>query len=294
MHSSAYLLLPLFLLSSCGDAPQPTVKVKPADTPALQNSVAQFQRGRLAIPSAYGATGRSLQPSTAEDAAAVDQALGQISNRSTLADIERVLSTVRHLESAEILRLVRALLEHPEADVRLTALTLVEGCNDITLMPLVEQSLADPADEVRLEALELAQHLSTPTLEPLLQRSLADSNPNARQLALHSALKQGAAVKERLLDAASSSPDPQLANAALAFTEATPSKGSIQRFFQALDHPSASVRTSAREMLTLTFHQDFSTAKQAQAWWKIHATAFNDDLVLTDVNLATQLARGKR
>jgi hypothetical protein len=284
------LLLPALLLTACGDAPKPPVAAEAKPKPKAETAIAEFARGRLSTPSAHPEKGRPFGQSSAEDRALVDAALQTLSSSSS-SEVEAKLTELRHIESAELLRVAGTLLQHSDADVRLNGLTLVEGYSDPGLLPLIQTAHRDSSADVRIEAMELAQYITSPTIQPILSAALQDTHNSVRHLALQSALKQDPAVQSSLLDSASASAYPDVAQAALAHTEASPKKSSIGRFFQALDHRDSTVRSQAHEALSLLLHQSFPSAQAAQSWWQKHATAFNDDLVLTDANLASQLAR---
>lgn len=281
------------LLAACGDSPeqpQERTTTAPAHS-ATATSVVEFRRGRLAMPSAHPEHGKPFSPSSAADKALVDAALPMLSSKSSAAEVEAQLTQLRQLESAELLRVAHALMQHSEPDARLAGLTLVEGYASQELLPLIQKAQRDTAEEVRIQAMELAQYVLSPEITSTLAPALRDPHPSVRHLALQSALKQDATSRETLLDAAASSPMPDMALAALAHTEASPKKANIGRFFQALDHADASVRAQSHEVLALTLHQSFPDARSAQAWWQQHSSSFNEDMVLTDTALATQLAR---
>jgi hypothetical protein len=283
--------LPFLLLAACDDAPRVTEPAKPQSQP--QPQLATFERGRLSTPSAHPEQGRSFAPSTQEDESVVEDALSRLGLHVSTAAVESALASVRHVESAELLRVASALQQHAEADVRLLGLTLLEGYSDSRVLPFILTAVKDSAVDVRIESMELAQYQRSADILPALTSALADSNVSVRQLALQSALKQDAATEAKILDAAVSSPFQDVAAAALAHTEARPQKANIGRAIMALDHSHPQIREQAHEMLSLLFHQSFPNSRAAQTWWQKYAPAFNDDLVMTDSTLATELANGR-
>jgi HEAT repeat protein len=280
-------------MTGCDDTTAPEKEPASQAPQPRGTPVTQFERGRLSMPSAYGERGRAFSATSPEDAAAIDAALKALANVRTLAEAEAIITSVRHIESAELLRLAQQLSSHQDPDVRLTALTLVEGFSDPNILPLIQKASTDSSADVRVEAMEVAQPIVHPRLQPILISSLKDSHPTVRQLAIFSALKQKPDVQRSVLDDAAKSPHADVAQSALSFTEASPSKTTVGRYFNALDHPDATVRIQAQEALALTFHQTFKTGAEASNWWAKHQQSFDDNLVLTDRELATKMARGQ-
>ena len=155
----------LLLLTACGDAPQPPATAEAQAKPKAETSITEFSRGRLSTPSAHPEKGRPFGQSSAEDRALVDAALQTLSSSSP-ATVEAKLTELRHLESAELLRVASTLLQHRDAEVRLNGLTLVEGYSDAGLLPLIQTAQRDSSTDVRIQAMELAQYVTSPALQP--------------------------------------------------------------------------------------------------------------------------------
>ena len=114
-------------------------------------------------------------------ASSVDRAIAPVLDRSTAevlaanlsaADPNEVLYALSILESDQQASYppIRVLLNHPAAEVRQKAISVLDAAGDKTIVPQIEALLRDPSPEVRTEALlYLAHHGQVDPLERIQQ-----------------------------------------------------------------------------------------------------------------------------
>jgi len=274
------------LLTGCGErseeAPirQPEVGVK--ELAPVDRSMVTFERGRYYTPSISNEAARSFSEATEEERRRAEEVRKALRGAKTIEQIQRELAEARTLESAALLDVVSDLMKHSDPMVRTLALTLIEGINSPALVNPLREAFADPSAEVRIQAMEVAQHLIDPAVRDLLLNMMDDEHVSVRQLALQAARNQGEEVAALAVARAATSPREDMAMAGLALIEASPAKKNLELVMRGLNHQSAKVREQAHEMLFLTTHQSFKNQAEAQAWWKQHQAAFDDDLVIID------------
>lgn len=282
----------VLLLSGCGKKREETAAALPEpagkELAPVTRSVVTYERGRYYTPSASNAAGRSFTEVTEEERRRAEEVRKALSGAKSIDEIQRELAEARTLESAALLEVVSELMKNQDPMVRTLALTLIEGINAPELVNPLREAFADPSADVRIQAMEVAQHVMDPGLREPLLNLMEDEHMSVRQLALQAARNQGEDFAALAIARAATSEREDMAMAGLALIEASPAKKNLELVMRGLSHSSAKVREQAHEMLFLTTHQSFKTQAEAQNWWKVNQSAFDDDLVILQPEIILQ------
>jgi HEAT repeat protein len=287
------LVLPILIgLAGCGDDADPTPpKPKAATVAAPQSAlkpsttVASAQRSPWSTtdPSQPLQAASDLPASDAQTRGLYDQLRERCLKPLSVAEAMALIDEARLHPSSEMVTLVDQLLSHQDPSVRGQALSLLEGHSAPAIHAVLKRALADVDATVRLQGAEVLKHLRDAEARELFLTALKDAEPSVRMLAFTSSLEFPDEFRNQVLAEGSASAHADVAKSALVFLEADLTRGVVDRFFAALDHPSAEVREVAVDRLFLTLDQRFANATVARAWWQQHQHRFDEDLIMTQL-----------
>jgi hypothetical protein len=250
------------------------------DKKSKRHSTVSFHRSKYASLSAGPASADFDLTETAQER---EQALRIIERLDASwgngEAVKDLMAEARLLETNAILRVAEKLMSHPDEDIRAEALMLADGATSTASLKLFSDAMTDSSADIRRLAMETALQLVDPATRGLIDLGLQDGDQGVRQLAFHLAMNQHDELRQDVVSQSLGSFQEDLALAALVEAEAMPSKRILPQVVQSLAHASPEVRESAQEMLSLLFHEDFTSAEQAAAWWKANASQYDEDLV---------------
>ncbi|MBL9117751.1 MAG: HEAT repeat domain-containing protein [Verrucomicrobiaceae bacterium] len=212
----------------------------------------------------------------------IDVLIAAVKPGMATEDANRLINDARHLRSARLVDLVRALLKHRDMNVRGYALTLLEGTDSPKVLPAVKEALEDKDLPVRLQALEVLRFLRHDESKAIYRGAITDADAGVRMTAFTGAVEQDEAFRREIVTAGVASPWEDVAQASLAYLELDLTPETLPHYFKALDHKHPLVKTEASERLSMLFDKKFQNSTEANTWWKLNQHLYTPELVRKD------------
>ncbi len=298
MHHFRHALLASLLLSACGDhtPPAPPEETKKSEFLTSADSQPKAVDGRMEVAAFHRSRftqnfdlvdpspGREFSPPDPARDTAINDLIARARPSLGAKDALTLIERARESDSTQLGVLARALLKHPDVEVRGRGLSLLEGFDSTAVLPVVDSALKDTEAEVRMEAVEVLSSVRKPEAQQVYKKAIQDTDPNVRMAAFTNALELDDEFKKEVLMENASSPVEDIARSAMVYLEAMLDKTTLPTFISGLDHRSPLVRDQVAERMNLLFDQSFSTAAQARAWWQQNQYRYGDDLVPVETN----------
>jgi hypothetical protein len=229
--------------------------------------------------------GKSWQPEpfrtlTPDEEALLDAAMAKLKPANLeKGDALALLADCSRHPSRKLVDVVAAALTHPDADVRVAAIQVLDGSADAAILPVLQQAAQDADPLVRTAAFLAAKGLRGPEAVAFLTQGAQDSDPNVALNALDAATQFPAADAAAVLAPSVKAATAEVAQLAVMSLQAVAAKPAVPGLISALESPHPVAKAQAEMALFHMVGVGFSSRAEAEEWWKQNAATFDDKLL---------------
>jgi hypothetical protein len=181
--------------------------------------------------------------------------------------------------TADLLPFLRDLIDSGDSDLAQRAVELLRGNTSSEILPVLSRCLESAEEDLRVDAVLAAGGVRGPELKVFLERAFADSSPSVRMAYLFDMEHHSDVQKLRITETALAAPHQDVRSLAVGELELMSNPRSLELLMKSLDSPHEDLREEAAFSIEFLVGETFSSASEAEAWWRIHRRRFNSELV---------------
>lgn len=209
----------------------------------------------------------------------VDAISEQIKRVELPKDKIDLMNQLWDIDDPALPKLVAELLNEKDAEVRLSAIELLDNKEKGEILACIEKALDDPDKDVRETAVVLLSDAKpSDKTKSLLVKSVDDSEENVRAAAFDVIGTQSVDVQEFVYNQSINSPYNDVKEMTVDLIMDIPSHRTVNLLFQGLNDTNEDFREYVNSKLDFIFSREFKNYNEAVAWWNKNKDKYDEEL----------------
>jgi len=192
-----------------------------------------------------------------------------------------LLDDLNYIEDPLVLDIINRELSDPSADIRLSALELLENFDGKEVFSTLRKAFEDSSEEIRIAAIDIIDDVDIPGGDPeeadILLKAVNDPSENVRSAALNAIDNKSAYDLEIIGEDAIKSNYPEVKESILESLADTPSVRGVEIIIEGLKDQDPDFRSDVIDELELITDQSFNSYDDARKWWDQHQNEFLEE-----------------
>jgi hypothetical protein len=181
-----------------------------------------------------------------------------------------------------IIGIVQNQVTDKDGNVATAAIELLQGYESPEVLPAVAEAMKHPDEDVRLAAVNLLLDINDPQTGKLLSSALSDKSEDIRSTALDEIKYKDTDVQFKVLDTAISSPYSDVKEESIFMLQYIGGPRAVDTLIEAMRDKDPEFRQTAASAISTLIDKDFTSYREAKAWWRQNKDKYDEDLNLIE------------
>lgn len=186
------------------------------------------------------------------------------------------------IEHPLLVEIAMIALSDENAEVRLSAIELIEDYETDKALPAIEKALQDNSLEVREVAVNSLYYIETPDATNLLVKGVDDKAPEIRELVFDILEDRPQNVQESVLQTAIKSPQKDVKERVADMIIDIPSHNVMDILLEGMKTRDEEFRQEIVEIIDFFVSEEFESYEEAKRWWETNKYRFDEELFERD------------